>query len=85
MMTGNARLQSMVDQHGGAILDVQCGTISTLNLTGAHVWQALELGRDPDVIAAEIARETGQLVEEVVEDLRKFIEALRSNNLYPGQ
>ena len=44
MALGSSRLHTVVDSDGAAILDIKCGLISTLNATGAFVWQALQCG-----------------------------------------
>lgn len=77
----NSRLRVVANADGAAILDTEAGQITTLNSTGAMVWQALERGEDPDAIAATIARETGEQIEAVKKDVGEFIEALRKKNL----
>ena len=71
----------MANADGAAILDTEAGQITTLNATGAMVWQALERGDEPDAIAATIARETGEQIEAVKKDVGNFIEALRKKRL----
>jgi hypothetical protein len=73
----------MVDQDGAAILDIRQGTISSLNPTGAYVWQALERGESLEAIAASLARETGEQIDAVMNDVRKFIDALKEKHLLP--
>lgn len=82
-MTGNrdSHLRIVVDADGAAILDTKAGSISTLNSTGALIWQALERGEDTEAIAAGLARETGEQIEVVRRDLENFINALKSQNL----
>jgi hypothetical protein len=77
----NSCLRTVANADGAAILDTEAGQITTLNSTGAMVWQALERGEEPDAIAATIARVTGEQIEVVKKDVGDFIEALRKKNL----
>lgn len=77
----NSHLRTVVNADGAAILDTEAGQIATLNSTGARVWQALERGEGLDAIAAGLARETGEHIEAVKNDLRDFIDTLRKQNL----
>jgi hypothetical protein len=81
MDMGNSHLRTVANVDGAAILDTEAGQITTLNSTGAMVWQALDRGEEPDAIAATIARETGEQIEVVKKDVGDFIEALRKKNL----
>lgn len=64
-----------------AILNIQRGTLSTLNPTGAYVWQALERGESVEVIVENLARETSMPRETVERDVRAFVAALKQQNL----
>lgn len=77
----NSCLRTVASADGAAILDTEAGQISTLNSTGAIVWQALERGEDLNVIAADLARQTGVPIEAVKKDMQDFIDALRKQNL----
>lgn len=81
MGKGSSRLRSVTNADGAAILDTQAGQITTLNSTGALVWKALERGEDVETIAADLATETGQQIEDVKKDMQDFIDALRKLNL----
>jgi hypothetical protein len=70
-----------VDQDGAAILNVKAGTITTLNFTGAFVWQGLQRGEDVDLIAQNLARETGAEADTIKKDLREFINAMKKEKL----
>ena len=82
-MTGkeNSHLRIVASTDGAAILDTKAGSISTLNPTGAHVWQALERGEDLEAIATGLARETGEHIAVVRKDLEDFVDALKRQNL----
>jgi Coenzyme PQQ synthesis protein D (PqqD) len=79
----NPHLQAVVDQDGAAILDIERGLISTLNGTGAYVWQRLQRGESLETIVADLSRETGQESLVVERDVREFVEDLKRKNLFP--
>jgi hypothetical protein len=84
MMTSrNPQLRTVVDQDGAVILDIRRGQITTLNATGALVWQALERGEDVESIVAEISRESGEAALTVEGDVRGFIQSLNEIDLLP--
>ena len=77
----SSHLRTIVNQDGAVILDTKLGKISTLNPTGGYIWQALEHGEGVEIIAANLARETGEQVGAVEHDVREFIESLRARKL----
>jgi hypothetical protein len=83
MTRNTSHLRMMVNRDGAAILDTQLGTISTLNSTGAYVWQALERGESVDSIAESLARDTDGEITALKRDVSAFIDALREQQLLP--
>lgn len=83
MSKENSHISTMVNRDGAAILDTKVGTISTLNPTGAYVWQALERGEDMEMITANLVRETGEQMDTVKNDVQEFIDALKKQHLLP--
>jgi Coenzyme PQQ synthesis protein D (PqqD) len=81
MTVGNTHLYTVVDQDGAAILDIEHGLISTLNPTGAYVWQGLERGETLETIISSLVTETGEEPLVVERDVREFIETLKENHL----
>ena len=75
------QLHTVVDQDGGAILDIDRGQITTLNSTGAFVWQGLQHRETVSTIVTNLARETGEKVTTVERDVRDFIESLKEQHL----
>jgi hypothetical protein len=71
----------MVNQDGAAILNVTAGTITTLNFTGAFVWQGLQRGENADMIVHNLARETGEEADEIKKDVLEFIDAMKKEKL----
>ncbi len=81
MRDSSTHLRTIANQDGAVILNSAAGTITTLNSTGAFVWQALERGENQDAIVADLARETGERVDTLERDVRKFIDALKNQHL----
>ena len=57
MAMENSYLQTVVDQVGAAILDIDRGQVSKLNPTGAFVWQRLQRGETIEEVIANLACE----------------------------
>ncbi len=83
MRDSSTHLQTITNQDGAAILDMDRNRISMLNSTGALVWQALERGELVDTIIANLARETGGDFAVVDRDVRKFLDTLKQKHLLP--
>ncbi|WP_420237171.1 PqqD family protein [Telmatobacter bradus] len=81
MRNSSTHLRTIANQDGAVILNSAAGTITTLNSTGAFVWQALERGENQDAIVADLARETGEQVDTLKRDVQKFIDALKNQHL----
>jgi hypothetical protein len=70
MTYDKAHLRTIVNQDdGAAVLDTERGTISTLNTTGAYIWQALERGQREEDIVDGLARETGEFPDTIRDDV----------------
>ena len=74
-------LRTIVNQDGAAVLDTEKGTISTLNTTGAYIWQALERGEREEAIVNGLAHETGELPNAICDDVKDFIASLRDQKM----
>jgi len=83
MPNRDLHLRAVVNQDGAVILDTKLGTISTLNPTGAYIWQALARGESVEAIAARLAHETGEQIDLVTRDVREFIDSLEEQQLFP--
>lgn len=81
MVTDNSHLRTIVNEDGAAVLDTKRGTISTLNATGAYVWQALERGGLEEDIVEELARKTGSPPDAIRQDVSDFIAALQEHGM----
>jgi len=74
-------LKSLVTAEGAMILDISADELTTLNSTGGYVWGGLRDGKSVDVIAAELAKETGQDPAVVASDVQEFVEQLTARHL----
>jgi hypothetical protein len=74
-------LRATVNHDGAAILDLKAGRISTLNSSGAYVWQALGRGEEIDTISEGLAQQTGEPIDAVRQDIAEFLEALKNQGL----
>lgn len=83
MANERLHLRTIVNQDGAVILDTKTGAITTLNSTGAFIWQALERGEASETIAANLADETGERVDSLKRDVREFMDALKEQKLLP--
>jgi hypothetical protein len=72
-----------VNDDGAAILDIERDSISTLNPTGAYVWQGLQRGETLETIIANLARDTGEDALLVDHDVREFFDDLTKKHLLP--
>jgi hypothetical protein len=81
MANEQSHFRTIVNQDGAVILNTTTGDITTLNSTGAFIWQALERGEALETIAADLARETGEQVDSLKRDVLEFIDALKGQRL----
>ena len=81
MVNNNSHLRTIANQDGAAVLDTKQGSISTMNTSGAYVWQGLERGDSLETIIANLSRETGEQQEIVERDVKNFVETLRAQKL----
>jgi hypothetical protein len=81
MRDSSTHLRTIANQDGAVILNSAAGTITTLNSTGAFVWQALERGESVDTIAQNLVRETGEEAAAIRYDLLEFIGSMKKAKL----
>ena len=84
MTLQNPRYRVILNQDGAAILDTTAGKITTLNTTGAFVWQALERGEEIETIIEGLARAMGEQREVIQGDVLDFVKVLKKQDLLPG-
>jgi hypothetical protein len=82
MLTNMPNIRSVVDQDGAVILDIPRNAMTTLNSTGAYIWQCLNQGMSLDAIVAQLANDTGTDATVVTVDVATFMEELKSRHLF---
>jgi hypothetical protein len=75
------KLRSIVNHDGAVILDIPRNTMTTLNSTGAYIWERLDKGMSLDSIIAELASDSGADPSIVAADVSEFLETLQSEQL----
>jgi hypothetical protein len=83
MVSPKSNLRAIVNSDGAVILDIEHDLISTLNPTGAYVWEGLQRGESLETISSVLARETGEESTLVERDVREFVEDLKQKRLLP--
>jgi hypothetical protein len=84
MAKSQDHLRIATNEDGAAVLDTDCGTLTTLNPTGAFIWQALERGEDERAIVQHLAGATGEAAETVARDVEAFMAALYEQRIFPA-
>ena len=79
-----SHLRIVRNADGAVLLDLKHGKITTLNSTGAFVWDALQRSEDPRQIATHLASETDQHIELLERDVEQFIASLTAQKLLVG-
>jgi hypothetical protein len=81
MVTTPAHLRSIVDHDGAVILDKSRNAMTTLDASGAYVWERLRRGLQVDAVIAELTHDTGADESVVTKDVLEFMEQLKSRHL----
>jgi Coenzyme PQQ synthesis protein D (PqqD) len=81
MMYPTPNLRAIANDDGAVILDIEHDSISTLNPTGAYVWQRLARGESLETIIANLASDTGEVLLLVDRDVREFVDDLKQRHL----
>lgn len=76
-------LRTTVTPYGAVVFNMRSGELKPLNSTGAYVWQALQRGEAIDVIAVNLARDTGEELSVVQSGVAAFVAELQDNQLWP--
>jgi hypothetical protein len=83
MASSPFHLRAIVSGDGAAILDIEHNSISTLNPTGAYIWQGLQQGQSIETVIANLARDTEADPLSVESDVREFVEELQQKRILP--
>lgn len=76
-----ARLSTVVNQDGAAVLDASRNQITTLNSTGGFVWDRLQQGRTVEQVIDDLAIESNTDPLVVKRDVMAFFEQLKADDL----
>jgi hypothetical protein len=83
MVDEQVPFRTVKNEDGSAILDLHSGIITTLNPTGAYIWQALQDGDSTETIASNLARDTGESTTVIEHGVTAFLVELKRHNLWP--
>jgi hypothetical protein len=83
MVSQTPQLKAIFNEDGAVILDIEHDSMSTLNPTGAYVWQGLQRGETIETIIANLASETGEDHPRIERDVREFVAELQQKQLMP--
>jgi hypothetical protein len=81
MPTVPPHLRTAVNADGAAILDIPHNQITTLNSTGAFIWDKLQQGLAVDQVVRDLATASSTDPMIVEKDVYSFLEQLRSKQL----
>jgi len=76
-----ARLSTVVNQDGAAVLDASRNQITTLNSTGGFLWDRLQQGRTVEQVIDDLAIESNTDPLVVKRDVMAFVEQLKADDL----
>ncbi len=74
-------LRSIVNEDGAVILDIPRNEMTTLNSTGAYIWNKLQLGKGVEEIVHDLAVESNTDPNIVEKDVHLFVEDLMAKHL----
>jgi Coenzyme PQQ synthesis protein D (PqqD) len=74
-------IRTSFNQDGAVLMDIQGGSMLTLNPIGSIIWRQLGEGRSPEQIAGDIGSEFGIPPEQVLVDVNEFLEQLKAQHL----
>src|SRR5467141_2777279 len=74
-------IRTSFNQDGAVLMDIQGGSMLTLNPIGSIIWQQLSDGRLPEQIAEHLASEFGIAREQALTDVNEFVEQLQAHHL----
>jgi len=84
MISDKGHFRIAASEDGAVLLDMYRGTITTLNATGAFIWQAAERGKSDKEITDELVQETGTAAESIRPDVLDFLATLKREKLLPS-
>ncbi len=74
-------VRTSFNQDGAVLMDIQGGSMLTLNPIGSIIWQQLSDGRSQEQIAEHLASEFGITREHAFTDVSEFVQQLEAQHL----
>jgi len=74
-------VRTTITQDGAVLMNIEEGSMLTLNPTGSIIWQQIGEGRAPAQIAAHLAAEFRISQEQACADVNEFLEQLKAQRL----
>ena len=74
-------VRTTVNQDGAVLMDIQRGSMLTLNPIGSIIWQQLSDDCSPEQIAERLASVFGIGREQALTDVNEFVEQLQAQHL----
>ncbi len=74
-------VRSVVNTDGAILMDVEAGSMFSLNPIGGLIWKRLQEGDTRDEISATISRDFAVPIEQVRADVDSFLSELDRNQL----
>jgi len=81
MLTTTPNIRSVDQLQPAVLLDIPRNAMTTLNSTGAYVWERLNRGMSVAAVVAELSKDTGVDEAIVGADVEVFLEELKSRHL----
>jgi hypothetical protein len=81
MVRISENIRTSFNQDGAVLMDIQGGSMLTLNPIGSIIWQQLSDGRSPELIAEHLASEFGIARERALSDVKDFVQQLEGHHL----
>src|SRR5260370_9057696 len=75
-------VRTTVNQDGAVLMDIQRGSMLTLNPVGSIIWQQLSDGCSPEQIPERLASVFGIAREQALTDVNEFVEPLHAQHLF---
>ena len=78
----SSNVRSVVTEEGAVLMDIQSGSMFTVNMIGGFIWQRLAAGRSIEQIAADVSMECRAAnQQEVLVDVGDFAQELEDKRL----
>ena len=80
-MEVSENVRAMINQDGGILMDIEHGTMISLNVSASRIWRKLEQNVPPDEIVEEMSVEFEISLETARRDVHEFLDSLQKHAL----